>query len=128
MNARTVLIVDDSESVCDSIASVLRLKGYTAVSVHDGAEGVRCAREQRPDVILMDLMMPVLDGWAAMRELKASLETADIPVLALTALRLSQARVDEAGFEGCLSKPVPAHRLTEELERACSRLVPATAQ
>ncbi|HEV2149225.1 MAG TPA: response regulator [Longimicrobiaceae bacterium] len=120
MDRKTILVVDDSESICSALTCVLELAGHTPLTAGDGAEGVRKARQHRPDVILLDIMMPVLDGWGAIRELKASPETATIPVLALTALRLSQAEVDGAGFAGYLSKPIPSHRLLEEIERACT--------
>src|SRR3712207_5278145 len=105
MDRKTILVVDDSESICTAIASLLGIGGHTARVACGGEEGVRMARRHRPDAILLDIMMPVLDGWGAIRQLKASPETARIPVLALTALRLSQAQVEEAGFDGYLSKP-----------------------
>lgn len=119
MNRKTILVVDDSESICTVIASMLGIAGHEAVTAFDGEEGVRMARLHRPDVILLDIMMPVLDGWGVIRQLKLSPETAGIPVLALTALRLSEGQVEEAGFAGYLSKPIPSHRLLEEIQRAC---------
>ena len=121
MDRKTVLVVDDSESIRDVLACVLEIAGHLPLLAVDGEQGVSRAREHRPDVVLLDIMMPVLDGWGAIRRLRADPATAGIPVLALTALRLSQAQVDEAGFDGYLSKPIPTHRLLEEIERACSR-------
>jgi CheY-like chemotaxis protein len=121
MDRKTILIVDDSDSICQSIAFLLEIEGHATLTAFDGQEGVRRAREHRPDAILLDIMMPVLDGWGAIRQLKESPETEGIPVLALTALKLSQAQLDQAGFDGYLEKPVPPHRLLEELNRACSR-------
>jgi CheY-like chemotaxis protein len=122
MQRRTILVVDDSDSIRDALACVLEIAGHVPVLAADGEEGVGMPLRHRPDAILLDIMMPVLDGWGAIRRLRADPETAGIPVLALTALRLSQAQVDEAGFDGYLSKPVPSHRLLEEIERACSRV------
>lgn len=121
MERKTILIVDDSESICESIAFLLEIEGHATLTALDGREGVRKAREHRPDAILLDIMMPVMDGWGAIRELKSSPETARIPVLALTALKLSQRELDEAGFDGYLAKPVPPHRLVGELARACGQ-------
>jgi two-component system cell cycle response regulator DivK len=121
MHRKTILVVDDSESICDALACLLEIAGHATLVAPNGEEGVSLARRHRPDVILLDIMMPVLDGWGAVRLLKAGAETAHIPVLALTALRLSQAQVEEAGFDGYLSKPIPSHRLLEEIERACAR-------
>lgn len=121
MIRKKVLIVDDSESICAALGSVLEVHGYDVVSAPDGERGVRAAREHRPDLILLDIMMPVLDGWGALQELKGSAETAPIPVIALTALRLSEERVEAAGFSGYLSKPVTPHALREEIQRALHR-------
>jgi CheY-like chemotaxis protein len=122
MDRKTILVVDDSESIRDALACVLEIAGHVPVLATDGEEGVRMALRHRPDAILLDIMMPVLDGWGAIRRLRADNATAGIPVLALTALRLSQAQVEDAGFDGYLSKPIPSHRLLEEIERACSRV------
>lgn len=122
MDRKTILVVDDSESICTAIAFLIGIEGHTALTAFDGEEGVRAAQQHRPDVILLDIMMPVLDGWGAMRQLRASPATAGIPVIALTALRLSQEQLDEAGFDGYLSKPVPPHRLVDEVNRACARV------
>lgn len=117
MSQRTVLVVDDSDSICTAIASYLEANGYEALSATDGEMGVRLAKAHRPDAILLDIMMPGLDGWGVIRQLKLAPETATIPVLALTALRLSDEQVRTAGFEGYLSKPVPPHRLKDEVDR-----------
>ncbi|HLL48917.1 MAG TPA: response regulator [Longimicrobiaceae bacterium] len=121
MDRKTILVVDDSESICDALACLLEIEGHATLTAPNGEEGVSMARRHRPDLVLLDIMMPVLDGWGAVRQLKAGAETAHIPVLALTALRLSQAQLDEAGFDGYLSKPIPSHRLLEEIRRACSQ-------
>lgn len=120
---KTILVVDDSDSICEALSSLLQSQGYATLTAGDGEEGVRKAREHRPDVILLDIMMPVLDGWGAIRQLKGDPRTAAIPVVALTALRLSPQQVDDAGFDGYLAKPVPAHRLVQEIGQACSRRV-----
>ena len=121
MSQRTVLVVDDSDSICMAIASYLEANGYGALAAMDGVEGVKLAKAHRPDAILLDIMMPELDGWGVIKQLKLAPETASIPVLALTALRLSDEQVRTAGFEGYLSKPVPPHRLRDEVERVIRR-------
>lgn len=118
MIRKRVLIVDDSHSICDAVGSVLEIHGYSALAAYDGAQGVQMAREHQPDVILLDIMMPVMDGWEAIRELKKDPQTSSIPVVALTALRLAEEQVRAAGFTGYLSKPVTPHRLREEIQRA----------
>jgi CheY-like chemotaxis protein len=118
MLRKTVLIVDDSDSICSAIASLLEIHGYETLIAFDGAEGVQMAREHLPDLILLDIMMPVLDGWGAIKQLRSEPATARIPALALTALRLTEEQIRAAGFSGYLSKPVSAHRLREEIQRA----------
>ena len=118
MSRKIILIIDDSDSICIAIASYLEANGYGAITALDGVEGVREARSSQPDVILLDIMMPILDGWGAIRQLKSDPATARIPVLALTALRLNDEQVQAAGFQGYLSKPVAPHRLIDEIERA----------
>jgi CheY-like chemotaxis protein len=120
MARKTILIVDDSDSICSGIASYLEVNGYEALTAYDGEQGVRIAKRSHPDAILLDIMMPVLDGWEAIRQLKADPETAGIPVLALSALRLSMEQVSAAGFDGYLSKPVPPHRLIDEIHRVAA--------
>jgi len=119
MRQQTILIVDDSDSICAAIASYLEISGYRALTALDGGEALGAARRERPDAILLDIMMPVLDGWGTIRQLKATPETAHIPVLALTALRLPELQVQQAGFAGYLSKPVAPHRLVDEIGRVC---------
>lgn len=118
MESRTILIVDDAESICVPLASLLGKRGFRTLIAFDGEQAVRQATEHLPDLILLDLMMPVLDGWGALKQLKADPRTATIPVLALTALRLSQEQVAAAGFHGYLEKPITGHRVAEELARA----------
>lgn len=118
MSHPTVLIVDDSESICSALSSMLQLHGYTTLVAHNGRLGVAMAREHQPDVVLLDIMMPVLDGWGAMQELQSDVRTAAIPVVALTALRLSEQKIRDTGFHGYLYKPVTPHRLLEELQAA----------
>jgi CheY-like chemotaxis protein len=121
MERRTILVVDDSDSVCAAIAAYLEISGYAALTAHDGVEGVKTAKQHLPDMILLDIMMPRLDGWGAIEQLRTDPQTRGIPVVALTALRLPQDQLDKAGFEGYLSKPVAPHRLADELGRLCGR-------
>jgi two-component system, cell cycle response regulator DivK len=124
MHRKTILIVDDADSICSALSAYLEVHGYRTLTAPDGAAGVKLARIERPDAILLDIMMPVLDGWGALKQLKTGSETAGIPVLALTALRLSNEQISAAGFDGYLSKPVPPHRLTQEIERVLGSASP----
>src|SRR4051794_6722471 len=80
-----ILVVEDNEMNRDMLTRRLARKGFETISATDGREGVDLARSAQPDLILMDMSLPVLDGWAATRELKGAPETQAIPVIALTA-------------------------------------------
>ena len=110
----TVLIAEDDESSRSAIAEGLRARGYTVLEARDGAEGVRLAQEQRPDLILLDLMMPVLDGWSAATALRENAATAGIPRLAITALHLDRRTLDKisAEFALVLHKPISLRDLS----------------
>lgn len=119
MHEATVLIVDDNESSRRMYAKALQHYGYRVLQAADGADGVRTARAEVPDVILMDIAMPVLDAWGALRLLKASPETAEIPVVALTGFTSPGDRAGalEAGFTSFLPKPCEPRRVLEEVRR-----------
>jgi CheY-like chemotaxis protein len=115
----TVLIVDDHESGRKMYAKALQHYGYRVLQAADGAEGVEVARAEKPDLILMDIAMPVLDAWGAMRLLQESAETASIPVVALTGFSSEGDRAGavKAGFKGFLPKPCEPQRVLEEVRR-----------
>jgi len=117
--SRTILLVEDHEDNRIVYRTMLEHFGYTVLLAGDGAEGVRLAREQHPDLILMDVSIPVMDGWEATRTLKADPATARIPIIALTAhaLAADRQRADEVGCDGYLAKPVEPRRVLEEVRR-----------
>ena len=114
----TILVVDDHANMRSSYTAFLEHSGFHALEAANGAEGIRLARERRPDVILMDLQMPVLDGLTAAAMLKGEPETSHIPVIALTAESLRSER-DRARSvcDAYLSKPCPPQRILEEIQR-----------
>ncbi|MGD8863834.1 MAG: response regulator [Myxococcales bacterium] len=118
-----ILLVEDNELNRDMLSRRLVRRGYEVVVAVDGREGVDRALSDRPDLVIMDMSLPVLDGWAATRELKAQPATAAIPVLALTAHAMEGARVSalEAGCDDYDSKPVEIERLLGKLERLLHR-------
>lgn len=119
MHEATVLIVDDNESSRRMYAKAMEHYGYRVLQAADGAEGVRIAQAERPDVILMDIAMPVLDAWGAMHLLQANPDTAAIPVIALTGFTSAGDRAGalEAGFASFLPKPCEPRRVVEEVRR-----------
>jgi len=117
--SRTILLVEDHEDNRIVYRTILEHYGYTVLLAGDGAEGVRLAREARPDLVLMDVSIPVMDGWEATSVLKADPATAAIPVIALTAhaLAADRARAEEVGCDGYLAKPVEPRVVLEEVRR-----------
>jgi CheY-like chemotaxis protein len=115
---RELLIVDDNEQERTIFATYFQFVGASVLEAENGEEGLRMAREHSPSLILLDLSMPVLDGWETLRLLKADARTHWIPVLALTAHHLEWERLKEAGFCGYLEKPIVPFRVLEEVE-AC---------
>jgi CheY-like chemotaxis protein len=114
-----VLIVEDNEMNRDMLSRRLQRRGYAVLIAEDGERGVAVATAERPDLILMDMSLPVLDGWEATRRLKADPATRPIPVIALTAHAMSTDRekVFEAGCDDYDTKPVELPRLLEKMER-----------
>lgn len=117
--ARTVLLVEDNEDNRTVYRTILEHYGYKVMEARNGEDGVRMAREQRPDLILMDISIPVIDGWEATRILKADPKTNDIPIIALTAhaLATDRAKAAEVGCDGYLAKPCEPRRVVAEVER-----------
>ena len=114
----TILLVEDNELNRDMLSRRLERKGYVIQMAVDGAQGVSMAMELRPALILMDLSLPVMNGWEATRRLKGNPETATIPIIALTA----HARVEDektardAGANDFDTKPVDLNRLVGKIE------------
>jgi len=115
----TILLVEDNSDNRTIYQTVLNHYGYEVLEARDGEEGVRLAREAIPDLILMDISIPKIDGWEATRILKADPATATIPIIALTAhaLRTDEEKAQEVGFDGYLAKPVEPRRVVEEVKR-----------
>jgi CheY-like chemotaxis protein len=116
---KTVLLVEDNEDNLVVYRTILDHVGYNVLEARDGEEGVNRAREEHPDLILMDISIPKIDGWEATRRLKADEATRDIPVIALTAHALEEdrERAMEAGCDGYLAKPIEPRRVVEEVRR-----------
>jgi CheY-like chemotaxis protein len=112
-----ILYVEDNEDNIYVLENRLKRQGYEMVIARDGATGVRLAASENPDVILMDLSLPVLDGWEATRQIKAAPQTRHIPVIALTANAMTGDR-EKALAAGCDDfdiKPVVLPRLLEKI-------------
>lgn len=113
-----ILLVEDNEMNRDMLSRRLTRSGYEVVIAVQGEEGVALARSSAPDMILMDMSLPVLDGWEATRRLKGDPETRDIPVIALTAHAMSgdREKAQEAGCDDFDTKPVEYTRLLSKIQ------------
>ncbi len=122
-----ILLVEDDELNRDSLRRLLRRGGYEILLAVDGEEALTVARAERPDVILMDMRLPGIDGWEATRRLKAAPETRAIPIIALTAHAMASDR-DQSLAAGCDdhdTKPIDLDRLLPKI-RALVPEAPAT--
>jgi CheY-like chemotaxis protein len=123
----TILVVEDNEMNRDMIARRLQKRGYEVVLAVDGKQGVELARAKRPDLILLDMSLPIVDGWQAVRQLKESPDTRAIPVVALTAHAMAGDREKalEAGCDAYEGKPVDLPHLLETMQALLSRPAPS---
>jgi len=118
-----ILLVEDNEMNLDMLSRRLQRKGYEVMIARDGEAGVTMAVSQRPDLILMDMSLPLLDGWEATRKLKGMPETAAIPVIALTshAMAGDREKAMGAGCDDYDTKPVDFERLLTKIEALLKR-------
>jgi CheY-like chemotaxis protein len=118
-NQRRVLIVEDNGDMRDFLRRVLARHGYAHLEAGDGVDGLEIARRDHPDLILMDMSLPELDGFEATRQLKAAPSTQDIPIIAVTAHArpADEKRALEAGCDAYLSKPYSLHEFLDVVQR-----------
>ena len=122
-----LLLVEDHEETRDGMSRHLRRKGCEVFTAVDGRQGLQVARAEPPDLVLMDMSLPVLDGWEATRQLKADPQTRHIPVIALTAHAMAGDR-DKALAAGCDeydTKPVEFARLLDKIQGLLGGQAPA---
>ena len=112
-----ILLVEDNEMNRDMLSRRLERKGYQIIMAVDGQEGIAKARSERPDLILMDMSLPGIDGWEATRQLKGAEDTKGIPIIALTAHAMAsdEQRAREAGCDDFDTKPIELPRLLEKM-------------
>jgi CheY-like chemotaxis protein len=114
----TILLVEDNEMNRDMLSRRLQRKGHEVLIAVDGIQGVELAQTQIPDLILMDMSLPVLDGWQATQQLKAAPETSGIPIIALTAHAMAGDREKclEVGCDDYDTKPIEFSRLLGKIQ------------
>ena|SRR4051812_8328598 len=122
-----ILLVEDNEMNRDMLSRRLQRKGYEVVMATDGEQAVTMASSESPALILMDMSLPVFDGWEATRRIKAAPETKSIPVIALTAHAMTGDREKsmEAGCDDYDTKPIELPRLLEKMEALLNRKPPS---
>ena len=122
-----ILVVEDEPAVADLIGQVLSGEGYTVAVARDGAQGLMLARDWNPDLILMDIMLPGVDGGTLTRRLKGQPETADVPIIAMSAGRNIRQHTGELGdADGALAKPFDIDALLAQVAFHLARRRPAS--
>ena len=123
---RKLLLVEDNELRRDMLSRRLRRAGYEVCTATDGEQALRQVREEHPDVVLMDMSLPVMDGWTACRELRGAPETATARIIALTAHAMVDdlARAMDAGCDDYATKPVDFPDLLRKIEHLAGRPSP----
>jgi CheY-like chemotaxis protein len=118
-----LLLVEDNEMNRDMLSRRLVRRGYEVEIAVDGAQGVEMARTERPDLVLMDLSLPVIDGWEATRRIKNAADTRHLPIIGLTAHAMASDREKalEAGCDDYDTKPVELDRLLTKIEALLQR-------
>ena len=114
-----ILLIEDNELNRDMLTRRLERKGYTVISAVDGLSGIEKAGSEKPELIIMDLSLPVLDGWTAAQQLKADKNTKSIPIIALTAhaMKGDREKALEAGCDEYDTKPVNFERLLGKINQ-----------
>jgi CheY-like chemotaxis protein len=121
-DGQRILIVDDEAAVADLIEAVLVSEGYTVAIARDGIQGILLARDWKPDLVLMDVMLPGIDGTTAIRRLKSDPATAELPIVAMSAGRTIRRQSSElSDADAALSKPFDIEALLAQIEFLLSR-------
>lgn len=117
--AKTILVVDDEPRNLKLLRDILQTAGYKTIEATDGKQGIELAKARKPDLILMDILMPKVDGYTACREIKMEKTTQAIPVVMLTSLdyQLNEELSKEVGAAGYITKPIDLKKLLDVIHR-----------
>jgi two-component system cell cycle response regulator DivK len=123
--SKVILIIEDNKALLEIFIEILSQKGYKTLAAEDGREGVRLAREARPNLILMDIQMPVMNGFDALRMLQSESTTRDIPSIALTSFLLPGGRAGflKLGFADHIEKPFNIKELEQIVDRCLNPII-----
>jgi two-component system, cell cycle response regulator DivK len=122
MSSKRILVIEDNQEERTILKTYLEFIGGSVIEAPNGAAGLELASSETPDLILLDLSMPVMDGWETLRRLQDDARTVDIPVVALTAQHLPLEEMESAGFCGYLEKPATPYTVLTEVERCIGQL------
>ena len=116
--SKKILVVDDNEDSRDLVVKVLKNRGYQMVEAVDGEDALEKAESENPDIILLDISIPKLDGYEVTRRLKSREKFRNIPIIALTAhaMKGDKEKALQAGYDGYISKPISIHELPEQIK------------
>jgi two-component system cell cycle response regulator DivK len=117
MSAHTILVIEDNPKNLKLVRAVLEFSGYEVIEATSGEEGVRLAHETSPDLVLMDLQLPGIDGAEALRQIRSDTDGPGVPIVAVTAFAMSddRDRAFASGFDGYVEKPISARALPQQV-------------
>ena len=123
---KTILIVEDNEKNMKLARDILRAKGYATLEAVNGLDGVTLALEHKPDLVLMDIQLPDINGIEAFERIRANADTAQVPVIAFTASVTvnDRSRIGDAGFDAFLGKPINLKEFVETVRRLAGEAAP----
>ena len=120
---KKVLVVEDNKNNMRLIVKLLESEGYETIKAETGEEGVRLAAEEKPDIILMDIKLPGIDGIEATKEIRASETDGRIPIIALTSYAMAgdREKLMQGSFNGHIEKPLDPYTVIKEIEKICRK-------
>jgi two-component system, cell cycle response regulator DivK len=127
---RRILVVEDNPLNRKLVRDVLQVAGYHVIEAQSGEDGLRAAQKDQPDLVLMDLQLPGIDGTETLRRLRQGTLRPDVPVVAVTAFAMAEdrERASRAGFDGYVEKPISVRALPGQIEAFLSRASEATGR
>ncbi len=124
MAKKKIVVVDDEQNILDLVGMILEAEGFTVSKALNGTEGIKMAQKEHPDLVLLDIMMPEMDGWVVYRKLKEDKKTKDIPVAMLTVKAQTidkEMALDVIGVEDYITKPFTPDELVERVQKLVSK-------
>ncbi len=117
MDGKKILVVEDNQFNLELIVEILQVRNYEVFTAATGMEAIELTKKEMPDLILMDLQLPVMDGYEATRRIKGNPQFKDIPVIALTscAMKEEKEKILEAGCDGYIAKPIDTRKIVDQI-------------